>query len=294
MIYKLGIQIFLLGFILQFSSIARAAVCGRITSLRGAIEVLRLTNEKSGTTDRVGIIASKQMPLWCSDILVTRKAARAKVLLINKTVLTLGPHSRVEIQNQFNVDKSVNHLKLTYGKVRALFKEDKIQKPQHLPEKNSGNKNMSHLIIKTPAMVAGVRGTDFYISYSPQRKIGEQATLKGKVIVENDVTGEKIWVDPGKQVAVNAVEPEIAEKIKKEIKAGKNIEQIKNEVGISSLQVEPIKEEVKEEIRQTSAIARNDKEFTSSEAVRVLGQPESWELPKDEIPLDLKEIKEEF
>ncbi|MCB9025451.1 MAG: FecR domain-containing protein [Bdellovibrionaceae bacterium] len=293
MFLKFCFHIFVMGFISYISVISNAAICGRITSIRGAIEVLRLTNENSGTTDRMGIIASKQMPLWCSDILVTRKAARAKVLLVNKTTLTLGPHSRVEIQNHFNPDKSVNHLKLTYGKLRALFKEDKSQKPQRLPEKNN-EKNMSRLIIKTPAMVAGVRGTDFYVAYSPQRKIAEQATLTGNVIVENDVTGEKIWVHPGKQVAVNALEPDVVEKIKNEIKAGKNIEQIKNEVGISSLQAEPIKEEVKEEIRQTSAIARNDKEFTSPEAVKVLGEPEKWELPKDEIPIDLKEIKEEF
>ena len=72
------------------------------------------------------------------------------------------------------------------------------------------------------------------------------------------------------------------------------MEQIKNETGIATLQAEPIKEEVKEEIRQTSAIARNDKNFTSKQAVKVLGAPKSWKLPADEIPLDLKDIKEEF
>jgi hypothetical protein len=75
--------------------------------LRGAIEVLRLKSETTQTKDRVGIIAKKSMPLWCSDIIVTRKAARAKVRLVNKTTLTLGPHSRVEIRNHFNKVKLI-------------------------------------------------------------------------------------------------------------------------------------------------------------------------------------------
>lgn len=143
-------------------------------------------------------------------------------------------------------------------------------------------------------MVAGVRGTDFYVSFSPIRKVTEQATIEGRVVVENEVTKEKVLVEPGKQVSVKQLESEVIEKVKEELKKGKNIQQIKNEVGIESLEKEPIKEVVKEEIRQTSAIARNDKEFTSEKAIEVLGKPENWKLPADEIPLDLKDIKEEF
>lgn len=64
-----------------------------------------------------------------------------------------------------------------------------------MPKKND-NKNLSRLIIKTPSMVAGVRGTDFYVSFSPIRKVTEQATIEGRVVVENEVTKEKVLVEP--------------------------------------------------------------------------------------------------
>ena len=209
-------------FLVLFTSVmSSAAVCGRITSLRGAIEVLRLKSETNKSTDRLGIIAKKKMSLWCSDIIVSRKAARAKVRLKNKTTLTLGPHSRIEIRNHFNKSKSVNHLKLTYGKVRALFKEDKPKKAKRLPEKkDKSSRGQSRLIIKTPSMVAGVRGTDFYVSYSPLRKVTEQATIDGQVLVENEVTKEKVLVKPGKQVAVDLVPTEVAKKVQADLEKG--------------------------------------------------------------------------
>ncbi|MCB0355697.1 MAG: FecR domain-containing protein [Bdellovibrionales bacterium] len=288
-------KIALLFCIILSTTLSYADICGRITSLRGAVEVLRLKNEKDKSTDRLGIIAQNKMSLWCSDIIVSRKAARAKIRLKNHATLTLGPHSRIEILNHINNTTDVNQLKLTYGKVRALFHDNKAKKPKKLPEKKDKNSNnFSRLIIKTPSVVAGVRGTDFYISYSPIRKKTEQATIEGQVLVENEVTQEKIIVDPGKQVAVDLIAPEVATEIKAELKKGKNLQQIQREKGLDELAVEPIKEVVKEEIRQTSAIARNDKDFTSQQAVEILGAPEKWQLPPDEIPLDLKDIKEEF
>jgi hypothetical protein len=118
--------------------------------------------------------------------------------------------------------------------------------------------------------------------------------LSGKVLVEDVLTKERVIVKPGKQVEIKKLPEDLEKKVKKELAKGKNVQQIKNEVGLAPLKAAPIVEEVKADIRETSAIAKNDKAFTSKKAIEVLGSPETWKLPPDEIPIDLKDIKEEF
>jgi len=267
--------------ILLSSNWALAKVCGRIESLRGQIEVLRIKkghDPKSADHTRAGILARKRMKLSCSDIVVSRKSARAKIRLVNRAMMTMGPNSRIEIKNYLKeTSKDPDQLKLTYGKVRALFKSKK-KVPKKLPKKGetAGYKKTSRWRIKTPSVVAGVRGTDFYIGFDPRKALTEQATIEGEVEVEDVATGEKVVVKPGQQVSV--------EEVKKDQKKKKR----------KKMEIKPIQPETKEVIRQTSAIARNDRDFVTKEAVQLLGKPKSWKLPPDEVPLDLKGLKEEF
>ena len=278
---------------------AKARVCGRIASLRGQIEVLRVkegVNPKSSDAARIAILAKKRMKLRCSDIIVSRKAARAKVRFINKAVLTLGPHSRLEVLDYLKKRSNVSQLKLTYGKVRALLKPDNMKIPTRLPKKGEKTKRRtSRFFIKTPSAVAGVRGTDFYISHDPLSEKTAQATITGEVEVEQAATGQKVLVKPGKQVEVKELKPEVAKEIKKKLAEGASDDELKK---ISNdfvpLKSKPIQPETKEVIRQTSAIAKNDKDFASKEAEKLLGKAKNWQLPPDEVPLDLKELKEEF
>jgi ferric-dicitrate binding protein FerR (iron transport regulator) len=63
----------------------------------------------------------------------------------------------------------------------------------------------TRLKIKTPGATVGVRGTDFYVSYEPNAKMTEQATLKGSVEVEQLGSGQKVMVEKGQQVKVEKV-----------------------------------------------------------------------------------------
>ncbi len=275
-------------------------ICGKITSLRGKLEILRLINvsdakntQNPNEASRQGIIAENKMTLWCSDIIVTREASRAVVRLRNQTTMTVGPHSRLEIQNYLNGEKGVNQLKLTYGKVRTFLKpkkdkETKLARP-------TANK-YSRLIIKTPGAVAGVRGTDFYLSYNPLENKTEQATLTGEVEVKNEVTGQTVSVPPGQQVTVDKIPDSVVEAVKKDLAKGKSLEEISKEKGLNAeiAAPTPIVAALKTQIQQTSSIAQNYQEFNSKDAVAVIGKPEDWKPPVSELPFDLKDLKEEF
>jgi len=277
-----------------------AAICAKIRRLRGPIEVLRLKSDSSQVADdgRIAIMARKKMKLWCSDIIVTRAAARAKIVMKNKTVLSMGPHSRIEIQNYLQKSPAVNKLQLTYGRVRTLFRRTKGKVPTKLPEKGAKKRVsiQSRLIIKTPSAVAGVRGTDFYLSYNPEKAVTEQATISGEVEVKNEVTGQAVSVKPGNQVVVKKIDDKVVEKVKQEIRRGKPLQQIQRELGVKTVIAppQPIAEDVKVDIRQTSALVRSDHNFVSKNAVKILGNSKNWKVPADELPLDFRDLKEEF
>lgn len=285
---------------------AQAMVCGKISSMRGEMEVLRVKRGEQGKENpvRTALRGKENMSLDCTDIIVTQEKSRAKVQFSNQAVMTLGPHTRIAVARYAKDKGDPSLLKLTYGKIRVLFDQKheeggkgdsqksnkKINLPKTLPSKKYAPEatSSSRFEVKTATAVVGVRGTDFYVSFNPNVRVTEQATIEGSVMVEQSQTGEKVLVNKGQQVAVEA--PVAAEKA-----PAKEGEPDQEPVAqVKPLKVVPIAPQVAEEIRQTSAIAKVDKEFTHKAAVEILGPPEKWHPPKDELPFDLKELKEEF
>lgn len=141
----------------------QAAICGRIQSLRGQTEVLRLKSDstampsQSESQTRQALLGQKKMKLWCSDIVITRQSARAKIQLKNQSLVTLAPESRLEIKDYLNKkDSDPSQLKLIYGKVRAFVEPVKLQ--GKLPKKGAqiGSPKQTRFIIKTPSAMAEV------------------------------------------------------------------------------------------------------------------------------------------
>ncbi|MCB0361910.1 MAG: FecR domain-containing protein, partial [Bdellovibrionales bacterium] len=258
--------------------------CGRVDSARGEVEILRL---KSGSGESVNTVrkpikVKNRQNLSCHDIIVTGKSSRAKLRLEGGTVLSLGPHSRISIEDYAKTSGSPTLLHLTYGKVRTLFQanEEKDSKSTQQEERNQAdpaNQDLGSFRIRTSTAVAGVRGTDFYLSFEPNTRVTEQATISGKVQVEQVGTDQMVVVSSGRQVAVIEQTPEKEEKIE-----------------VKPLMVKPIAPALITEIKQTSLLVKNDKEFSSEEAIKILGSPEEWQAPEEEMPFDLKGLKEEF
>lgn len=232
--------------------------CGKVLKTQGTVEILRL---KPSSDVRNGIKASDQMKLECSDIILTGRASRAK-LKIGTSLFTMSANSRFSIEEFDQKTSEPNMLGLLYGKVRALVKP-----------RPAGSKELS---ITTPAAVMGVRGTDFFVGFDPNTLLTQQATIEGKVEVEQKTTNQKVMVESGRQVKVETPTPT----------------EDQNEV--KPLKVEPISEKVVEQIRVASYIAKDDQEFASKEAVTLLGEGKKWLPADEELPLDLRGIKNEF
>lgn len=253
-------------------SFAETPVCGRIESMRGEVEVLRLSRPPEEI--RIGLRATEKSDILCSDIVVTQKGGRALLRFKSGASMTMGPFSRLEVLD-FMQDKSTGAIfRLTYGKLRALIKSDK-------KEQRTDNKpGFSRMLIKTPSAVVGVRGTDFYVGFEPQTFITDQATMQGEVEVEKLQTNERVLVKKGFQVSI--------------LGSDGLPEEQKSIVKSQPLKVEPIDAQVLNSIRQTSVIAKKESDFTTKDAVDILGPSEKWSAPPEDLPMDLKNMKEEF
>lgn len=257
--------------ILVSQNLKAANTCGEVIQVSGKVEVLRAQTGED--LNRVGIRVEAPYSLLCTDILVTLSGSRAKVKLVNGMV-TLSPNSRISIAKVIKGSQTPSLLNLTYGKIRTFFEG----------KKNDKGANQTQFRVKTPTAVVGVRGTDFYVDYDANKELTTQATLKGSVEVEQIATKSKVLVEGGYQVEVSSKE-NLSENT-----AGKESELRK----IEPQDVKPIGKETITQIRQTSALVNEEIDFKSKEAVAILGEPEKWIPSKNEIPGDLKDIKNEF
>ncbi|MBK7843455.1 MAG: hypothetical protein IPJ71_07135 [Bdellovibrionales bacterium] len=287
---------------------AEALDCGRIELTKGRVEILRLKGGAESKADAVrkAIVANGKAVVDCQDIIVTLQSARAKVRLKGNVLLTLGPHTRISIEEYASNSGSPTLVHLAYGKIRTLFNpgtgsdsgsgsssglgadsgsglgsgpDSKSDAKKTEPEKKQ-----SRFRMRTATAVAGVRGTDFYLSFEPNTKITEQATLNGAVQVEQVDTGQSVLVNSGQQVVVE----QVREKSKQGSSEGEKREEVK------PLIVNAIAPALVNEIKQTSLLVKNDREFVSSEAVKILGAPDDWKPAVEEVPFDLNGLKEEF
>lgn len=279
--------------------------CGHVVSFYGTVEVhhVKEGEEKSKNPIRQSKKvkprqAKRKMKLECSDIIVTRKRSRVKIALV-RSVITIGPNSRMRLDKYSPKPREPKVVDLVYGQVRAFFRNDKKEKADKDAEAN--------FKVQTKAAVMGVRGTDFFVSYDPNTAKAEQATLEGVVEVKQKITEQKVLVKSGEQVVVESleekVEKEVKELKKEQVKIDKKFEkefkkktlaELKKKALAQPIKVAKISAPVTRKIQQASILVRKDKVFTSSEALKVLGDPQRWLPPKDEIPDAFKELKNEF
>ena len=76
--------------------------------------------------------------------------------------------------------------------------------------------------------------------------------------------------------------------------AGKEVAKMVSPKPVTLLEVKPIEKKMVKEIQVVSSVAKNDKEFTSKEAVKLLGASKNWIAPEEVMPDQFKGIKNEF
>jgi hypothetical protein len=309
-----------LSLILLFSARpAGADTCGQLAGVRGNdVEILRVQRGRKVNDEArfmMKISESSSTPLECDDIVVAGKDSSARILLADAK-LSLGSESRIEIASHSGAvgggagaESHVSLLNLTYGKLRALVNRKKdasgntvvggLKSGVSVPSKNANDsKSKVSFEIKTFSAVAGVRGTDFFVSYDPNAGVTQQATIEGSVEVTQSGTLQKVLVEGGRQVAVETT-PQAVRKEQDRIKPpGQKSAAPKDFKGMNEpvkpLQVVAINDVTREELREASAAVAKDSDFTSNKAVEIIGQPGTWTLRREPLPDSLKKYKNEY
>jgi hypothetical protein len=143
---------------------ARAQEVGTIAEVQGAVEIVR-----SGVHTPASIGTGVQT----SDAIVTGTPGGALVVFQDDSVLVVGPDSHVRIDEHVftrepSAARSVLHL--LKGKVRALVSE-------YYREPGAEYR------IESPVGIAGVRGTEFVITYDPVAEMSDVVGVNGTVQV---------------------------------------------------------------------------------------------------------------
>ncbi len=132
--------------------------------------VIILRGQVKAKTDSKIISLKKGM--WLSEGSVIQTAPRSfcKLLFIDKSQMSLGPKSKMQIET-FPKEKA-GIINLLNGQLRAKISKNYM---------NMGSNNKSKLFIKTKSAAMGVRGTDFQVNFNRENMVTSLVTFEGAV-----------------------------------------------------------------------------------------------------------------
>jgi hypothetical protein len=147
-----------------FSSNARGCVCALAALLllpAAAFPLPDTPDQRAGELSRVipsvsivrggqSIAADTKAPVYWQDVVNTLSSGRARVSLDDGSVVNLGSDSNLRVAKH---DAGAQQTELAVGLGKIRIQAQKISKPDGKFE------------VRTPAGVAGVIGTDFYVAY---------------------------------------------------------------------------------------------------------------------------------
>ena len=180
--YALGLAV-LLSFLLAIPADTLAAPQG---AGQRAGEVSRLIPAVSIARGPKSITASPKSVVNWQDLVNTQVNARARIALDDGSVLNVGSESSMKIVKH-DAGAQQTELELTYGKLRT--QAQKIAKPDGKFE------------VRTPAGVAGVVGTDFFVGYDVNAGAMNVIVFEGLVKVCN-LAGVCVLVKAGQMTNV--------------------------------------------------------------------------------------------
>jgi predicted CXXCH cytochrome family protein len=163
-------------------AIAKPRPVGAVVAWRGTVTIKHKWSKKPVTVKRTS-------PLYVGDVVTTAKGSKAKLLMKDDSVLSLGARARLDIDDYVfdrRRSKRVSVFNMVRGSVRALAGRY---------FSGLGSK----FEIKTPTSVAGVKGTDFIVRQDQDNDTSEIITLRGKVLArssDDSIRGE-VMVLPG-------------------------------------------------------------------------------------------------
>lgn len=158
-------QLTLLTFIFSLLSVplfafANSKDVARVIILRGSVKA------KIGSS-----VIDLKKGMWLKEGAVVQTANRSfcKLLFIDKSQMSLGPKSQMQIKT-FPKNKA-GIISLLKGQLRSKVSKDYMNM----------KKDQSKLFIKTKTAAMGVRGTDFQVNYNPANMVTSLVTFEGAV-----------------------------------------------------------------------------------------------------------------
>jgi hypothetical protein len=155
-------------------------------SAQRAGEVSRVIPAVSIARSGKNITASPKSVVDWQDLVNTQANARARIALDDGSVLNVGSEASIRVVKH-DAGAQQTELELTYGKLRT--QAQKIAKPDGKFE------------VRTPAGVAGVVGTDFYIAFDNSTQSMNVVVFDGVVKVCN-LQGVCVMVKAGQMSGV--------------------------------------------------------------------------------------------
>jgi ferric-dicitrate binding protein FerR (iron transport regulator) len=152
---------------------------GEVSRMIPAVSLAR-----SGKT----ITASAKTAVDWQDLVNTQVNARARIALDDGSVLNVGSESSMKVVKH-DAGAQQTELELTYGKLRA--QAQKVSKPDGKFE------------VRTPAGVAGVVGTDFFLAFDNTTNTMNVIVFEGFVKVCN-LAGVCVLVKAGQMTSVRS------------------------------------------------------------------------------------------
>ena len=170
---------------LALASAASAQEIGTIAGTSGSAEIGR---KGEWTAASVGA------PVFQGDELKTAEGGQMRIVFQDDSVLNLASDSRILVDEQvFDPEKSParSAFQLLQGRVRALVSE----------YYREGGSNYE---IETATAVAGVRGTEFVVSFDPRASVTEVVGVEGRVEVHSilDRAARGVYVTAGEATSV--------------------------------------------------------------------------------------------
>jgi ferric-dicitrate binding protein FerR (iron transport regulator) len=182
--YALGVTIALSALI----SIPADSWAAPPPAVQRAGEVARVIPAVSIARTGKNITASAKTVVDWEDVVNTQVNARARIALDDSSVLNVGSESSLKVVKH-DAGAQQTELELTYGKLRT--QAQKIAKPDGKFE------------VRTPAGVAGVVGTDFFVAYDNATNTMNVITFEGLVKVCN-LSGVCVIVKAGQMTSVRS------------------------------------------------------------------------------------------